>query len=791
MKSSLSSAHQHHLNRSLVRFVEQANGIHHPPRLVGFVILSLVSLAEMSFFIGGKQDRLFASTPLETIQTFQEPASDGEDLNIDRQAMLIKIPLPVTINVAANVKSILQRAVESAPTVVRPQDRMLVVLEFDTQSGKTGRGSELEACQLLGRYLVSPEANRVETVAFIPRSAAGADQESTLSGHAVLIALSANQIVLQQGASLGNAGADETSIDNLTRDVYRGLASQRLNLPLPMVMAILDANRQLYRVRTEQETVFVDADGLNELEQSGRAVETTTLSAAGKPAILTGQQLREFRLIRHEVDSRRELAAVLKVPLGSLEQGPAIGGKWRAVEIQLSGLIDERAVQWVLRSLNGELNRANPANLVIINFSNSYGQLDPCLKLARYLVDLNGEQVQSVAYVQGQIRGSAALLAMACDQLILESGSKLGGALESADADLITQDVLDDVRPMVKSMARSRDKDWSPMMAMLNPELSVERCRNRLTGQQRLLSPTELEELPDSDNWVRAGPLDTLEGINAETAEQLMLARTIMSEKSQLQSFYQLEGELRSLEPTATDRYLERFAGFLTRPAVSMLLLFMAVFLLSGEMSSPGIGIAGFFSAVCFMLFFWSNYLEGNAGWFEILLFLTGVAFILIEIFAVPGLGIFGIGGIGMVLASMLLASQNFVNFRSFQDVDKVTNAMIPLLGAVFGFFAALVVLRNVLPNSPLFKRLILDSAADRAAQGIGLEQDPEVMVDWSYLQGKTGKSITRLAPSGKASIDGQVYDVITDGRLVDRGVKIEVIEAIANRVVVRSCEEQ
>ena len=73
---------------------------------------------------------------------------------------------------------------------------------------------------------------------------------------------------------------------------------------------------------------------------------------------------------------------------------------------------------------------------------------------------------------------------------------------------------------------------------------------------------------------------------------------------------------------------------------------------------------------------------------------------------------------------------------------------------------------------------------------GLESDRDPEAIVDWSFLQGKTGETTTRLFPAGKARIAGKVYDVITDGRMVDKGQEIEVVEAIGNRVVVRPIEE-
>ena len=55
------------------------------------------------------------------------------------------------------------------------------------------------------------------------------------------------------------------------------------------------------------------------------------------------------------------------------------------------------------------------------------------------------------------------------------------------------------------------------------------------------------------------------------------------------------------------------------------MLLFIGGFALIAELSSPGIGVGGFISALCFLLYFWSNFLAGTAELLEILLFLAGI----------------------------------------------------------------------------------------------------------------------------------------------------------------------
>jgi membrane-bound ClpP family serine protease len=606
-----------------------------------------------------------------------------------------------------------------------------------------------------------------------------------LSGHAILIAIAANQIAMDENTALRAAGIDEPKIDNLVREVYRGVASQRLIFPVPMVMALLDQDRDLYRVQTDIGPVFVDGEELVKLEQENKATETTTLTKPGNPIELTSQDLESFSLIRRPVKSKKELAVSLDLAPQALDQSPQFVGQWRAIQVNLPSYIDDRTATWVMRSLGLRLSQSQPPNLLILNLDNTSteGSVDACLKLAQYLVELDSNEVQTAVFVRGAVKGPAAVLALTGNQLLMANTAKLGGKLTELDQSRFTKDALADLEAEIKSLARARQVDWSLLMSMLNPELEINRYRHNQTGLVRLMIAEEVREQEDQDRWEKLGAVDTAEGLTATAGEQLSIVRSILNDEQELEAFYQLEESPEILETTKLDRNVERFASFLSRPGVAALILFLAVFMLSTEMSTPGLGVPGFLSAICFMLFFWSQHLEGNAGWLEVLLFVGGVSFILIEIFVSPGIGLFGVGGIAMVIASMILASQEFSFTAS--DLEKLPKSLIPALGAAFGFFTALFVLRNVLPHSPVFKKMILAPRERAIELGSGASLDPEAIVDWSFLQGRKGEAATRLVPSGKARIDGRVYDVITDGRMVDKGQAIKVVEAIGNRVVV------
>jgi membrane-bound serine protease (ClpP class) len=756
------------------------------------VLLGVGAIAVAPWW-GASIDAATIGYPSAPMMAAQEESSqqDGQSAQSqsDRPGILLKVPLPVDSKSATQIRQALKQIADQAPQFVRPDERQVVVLQFDTSAGKTGRGSELEACQSLARFLGSSELNRIETVAYIPADRQNDPVSTSLNGHAVLVAIAANQIAMDRGTSIGNAGADEENIDGLVQAVYEGIASQRLTLPVPVVQAMLEKEAQLFRVRTNDGIVYVNSAKLKELEANGKAIETNTISQPGRPAELTSEQLTDFRLLRYQVESKTDLARQLDLSPGSLDRSPSLQGAWQAVAVSLPPYIDGRTVQWISRSINYELSRNSPPNLIIFDITNNDGDVDACLELSRLIVELDEDKVQTVAFVQDQARGPVGLAALACDQLVMAPQARLGGHEDEFSSVVLEAEELANIKPMVQALAEEKQQDWSLMLSMVDPDLTVSRYRNEKTGQLRLLCDEELRSLENPERWGILGPLDTEQGLSGTKAEQLFIAKSLAEDMAQVKSYYQLEDMPRSLQPSATDRWVERAAGFLASPFIAPWLLFAGMFLFSSEMSAPGLGVPGFLAACCFMLFFWSQYLGGNAHWLEIMMFLAGIVFLGMEIFVIPGFGIFGVGGMLMIVVSLILASQNFIIPNTTEELARLPQSLLPVVGAGMGFFAAVLALRKVLPNSPYFNRMMLKPRERRNQAGFETQRDPEAIVDWSYLQGETGETITRLFPAGKARINGKIYDVITDGKMVDKGEKVTVIEAVGNRVVVSPLE--
>ncbi|MDP7379065.1 MAG: hypothetical protein QF516_13270, partial [Pirellulaceae bacterium] len=87
--------------------------------------------------------------------------SDAKDL---REGFLVQVPLPITGDVDLQVRTMIEKTLENLPVVEAAEDRPVLVLQFDTSTGRSGRGSQFERCISLARFLTSRALNKVRTI---------------------------------------------------------------------------------------------------------------------------------------------------------------------------------------------------------------------------------------------------------------------------------------------------------------------------------------------------------------------------------------------------------------------------------------------------------------------------------------------------------------------------------------------------------------------------------------------------------------------------------------------------
>jgi membrane-bound serine protease (ClpP class) len=686
-----------------------------------------------------------------------EPAGPGP------RVVRFDVPLPINGLVDKQIESQVEQALRQ---LSKEGDRPTFVFQFQARGDGSGEGSDFARSLNLARFLTDDQLAGVRTVAWIPR---------TVKGHAVLPVLACEQIVIHKEAQLGAAGIDEQgSIDPIARRGYAEIADRRKTIPTAVALGLLDKDLAVHEVSTPDGKRYELEEGLAALREAGKVTTETKLFEPGDVHLLNGSQLRHHGFASHLAEDLRGLADALNVPVAALQKQLMPDEGWRAVRIDISGPIHRQAVNFLLRTIDDHVNRGE-FNLLVVYIRSAGGNPDESRRLAEKLATLP-PNIHTVSVVDHEARSDAALVATATKELLVTADAILGGGGEGARG----RNDLAHIRPSMADIARVNNRDWSLPMALADPELEVFRYTRADSGEVRFLSSEEHAALPDADEWSREGPpLATSLGITGQTAVEWGLAKGIIQGLDDVKANFQLEGELVAARPNWALALVE----WLATPWLAWSLLFVGFFALMIEFSSPGIGVPAFISALCFLLFFWSHFLHGTAGWLEVLLFVGGLACLAVELFVVPGFGVFGIGGGLMVIASIILASQTFVVPTNAYQMRQLPVSIMMVGAAMAGGLAAIAAIRRFLPDTPYFNRMVLKPPAADERDEISRR---ESLAEFSGLLGKRGVTTTPLFPAGKAQFGDDLVDVRSEGEFLTKGTPIVVVEAVGSLVVVR-----
>ena len=160
----------------------------------------------------------------------------------------------------------------------------------------------------------------------------------------------------------------------------------------------------------------------------------------------------------------------------------------------------------------------------------------------------------------------------------------------------------------------------------------------------------------------------------------------------------------------------------------------------------------------------------GLAANWELFAFGLGVILIIVEVFILPGFGVFGVLGITLVLTGLTLGMlpNDLFDFTFVPSGDLFMAIMTVILAAM----VAVVLIFSLAPKINQWKMFSRFSLADTQQRLEGYTSS-----FYSHeLLGKEGVTHTRLMPSGKILIEDELFDAYSRGEFIDRGEKIKVI---------------
>ncbi|MFW5756388.1 MAG: NfeD family protein [Tangfeifania sp.] len=151
-----------------------------------------------------------------------------------------------------------------------------------------------------------------------------------------------------------------------------------------------------------------------------------------------------------------------------------------------------------------------------------------------------------------------------------------------------------------------------------------------------------------------------------------------------------------------------------------------------------------------------------------ILLILLGLLLLLIEFAVIPGITIAGIGGFILLGFSVFIAFSEYGSGIGFLTLAFVLIAS-PLL--IYYFFKS---------NSG--KKMMLETLVDGKVESV---DNAKIAV------GDTGKTIGRLAPSGKVRVNGEIVEAQSTTGYVNHSTEIKVVKILTNKIIVEPVNKE
>ncbi|MCM8795915.1 MAG: ATP-dependent Clp protease proteolytic subunit [Candidatus Omnitrophica bacterium] len=446
--------------------------------------------------------------------------------------------------------------------------------------------------------------------------------------------------------------------------------------------------------------------------------------------------------------------------------------------IPIKGVIDLGLSGAVKRILK-EAKENNP-QAIILEIDTFGGRADAAVEIADALEDI--KPIKTVAFIDDQAWSAGALIALACEEIIMSSGASIGSAEPRAlgfgqKDELTDEKTLSAIRTKFKALAEANHHPLNLALAMVDKETELKLIK--LKEENLIVTSQEFEELKNKykEKEIQIiktiNPKGRLLNLTAKEAKEYGLAKEVVSTQNQLLKFLGLENIF--LRETRLN-WSENLVRFLTHPIVSPLLLILGFLGIFFELQMPGWGISGTFGLVCLGLFFWGHYLVGLATMQEILIFVLGIVLLLLEIFVIPGFGLAGISGIGCILLGIYLS---LIKHPLTTSRLQVNRALYTLSFVLLAVMVIIIITWRFLPKTGLWKRIVLNFSESKK-EGFNAGSSRE------GLLGKTGKTLSSLRPSGRAEIEGETFDVISEGKFIEEGKVIKVIKVEGNKIVVK-----
>lgn len=507
-----------------------------------------------------------------------------------------------------------------------------------------------------------------------------------------------------------------------------------------------------------------------------------------------------------ETEKASETATAIVRANSTWEDLLARGPFHRPFRLQIRGAIDHTTLRYVQSALRQA--QSIEADLIVVEIDSPGGGAVESMEIADMLSQI--QWGQTVAWISREATSGGAMIALGCQHIVMQPGATIGdiGVIQLDPTMAAFRYAPAKVRSIlvakVRALAERHGRSAELAEAMVD-EYAVVYQQADDPQQFKLVSagaPDELgdvpaernegqveEELPGGWRLVPESRVGRFVTLTHSRAESLGFSQHHCANFAELEKQLPLQGEWTVRQYGFTDRVVD----FLNNFWITVLLLIVGIIALFMEIASPGISVGGLVALLCFSLFFWSHFMGGTAGWLEVILFVTGVACLAAEFFLIPGVGVAGAMGIGLILLSLVMATLDFVYPSTGAQWNQLGFSLMSIMLVVIVGGAGIGLIIQHMGSIPALNRLTLtpptwdDPPRGKSKDG---ESSPQTLMVTEgraagLKVGDEGVTESVLRPAGRARIQGRSVDVIADAKFVEPGQPIKVIDVRGNRLIV------
>ena len=422
--------------------------------------------------------------------------------------------------------------------------------------------------------------------------------------------------------------------------------------------------------------------------------------------------------------------------------------------VPIHGTIDMGLPHFIQRVVDEA--EENKAKAIIFDIDTFGGRVDAATQIKDIILD---SKIPTIAFINKRAISAGALISLSCDSIFMTPGASIGAATAvDLKGNKASEKVISYMREEMASTAEANNRSREIATSMVDEELSIPYFLN-IKGDT--LTVKDVQGFSE-------GKLITL---STNLAVQLGISNKEIETYDDLLIYLNF-ADTETVEVTET--WSEVLVRFLTNPMVAPLFMSLGMLGLFMEIKSPGFGVPGIFGLICLGLFFGSHLLVGLADMTEMLILFAGIMLILLEILVIPGFGLAGISGIGLIFYSffkMLIGT-----YPSSEDYQF---AYFGLSVGIITSFIIAVIIYNTFPKTELYKRLI-PFTPQKSEEGFTISRGFETLI------GETGITTTDLRPSGKVEIQGKTYQAFSHGDYIEKNEEILVDGIDENQLLVK-----